>query len=136
VTYDRTHQLLTADRPGTSSDESHAYDPAGNRISGNGATYGNAGNNRLSTDGAGYTYVYHDEGNISHRYLASNPNASTYYGYDHRNRLTAVSDFNANGWSVRNVAYSYDASRLPVSPSPSPPLPARCPIDNCATHGV
>jgi YD repeat-containing protein len=37
--YDRSGQLLTGDRTGTTNDEAYAYDASGNRTSANGATY-------------------------------------------------------------------------------------------------
>jgi hypothetical protein len=59
--HDTTNQLTGADRSGT--DESYSYDLNGNRsISG----YATATDNRVSS-GAGYTFTYYNEGNMTAR---------------------------------------------------------------------
>jgi YD repeat-containing protein len=60
--YDRTNQLTSGDRSGTTNDEAYAYDGTGNRTTANGATYTTTSNNRLTNDGT-FTYSYDDEGN-------------------------------------------------------------------------
>jgi RHS repeat-associated protein len=100
-TYDIRGQLLGATG---SASESYTYDDNGNRDNG-GFTPGT--NNRLTTDGT-YNYTYDDEGNITKRTKISD-NSYTDYAWDHRNRLTSVTDKTSGGTQTQQITYSYDA---------------------------
>jgi hypothetical protein len=62
----------------------------------------------LTSDGT-YTYEYDEEGNIIHRWVTQDPGDRTFYTWDHRNRLTRVSE-----WIGDHVAlivdYRYDVA--------------------------
>ena len=100
-TYDNRGQLLGATG---SASESYTYDDNGNRDNG-GFTPGT--NNRLTTDGI-HTYTYDDEGNITKRTKISD-SSYTDYTWDHRNRLTSVTDKTSSGTQTQQVTYAYDA---------------------------
>jgi RHS repeat-associated protein len=118
-TYDRAGQLTGVSRSIAPTAETYSYDAAGNRSGANGASYSNTANNRLSSDGT-YNYLYDDEGNITRKTLIANANVVTYYSYDHRNRLTGLSEFNQYGTNVKNVAYAYDVFDRRVQKSIDP----------------
>jgi YD repeat-containing protein len=64
-------------------------------------------NNRLTSDGK-FTYEYDNEGNLTKRTESATGNYRT-FAWDHRNRLTAVTDYNAQGTRLGKQAYVYDA---------------------------
>lgn len=101
--YDETDQLRAVLKNGV-ADESYAYDPNGNRTSDGSAT---GANNQL-LENAEYTFEYDDEGNRTKRTKKSD-GGYTVYSYDHRNRLTDVSDYTAGGVRTQHVVYRYDA---------------------------
>jgi RHS repeat-associated protein len=82
----------------------------------NGAAYVTGPNNQLLFDGT-YWYAYDAEGNRTARFIDTNGNgvldagdaAVTTYSWDHRNRLTRVTDYGVYGdAAVRAVDYLYD----------------------------
>jgi RHS repeat-associated protein len=101
-TLDASDQLRSASLTG----ESYAYDKTGNRTSG--GTQTDPGN-RLAFDGT-YRYAYDAEGNRIAKYRDTNPGGAlsvgdtdvTFYAYDQRNRLVAVS--HVNTWTTAQVA--------------------------------
>jgi RHS repeat-associated protein len=101
--YDRTDQLLSADRS-TGPDEAYSYDLAGNRTM-SGYQTGQA--NRLITDGT-FRYEYDFEGNLVRKTEIAT-GTITDYAYDNRNRLTAVTERTAGGIILSSVSYQYDA---------------------------
>ena len=112
--YNRFNELTDASYASTSFDESYAYDLNGNRTSANNAIDGSSSalaytttdNNQLQSDGR-YTYTYDAEGNRATR---SKSGEYTVYAWDHRNRLTSVSEYTDAGLTtlVQEVTYSYD----------------------------
>jgi RHS repeat-associated protein len=111
--YDDRGQLLGADYASL-TDETYTYDDNGNRNNG-GFTLGT--NNRLTTDGT-YTYAYDDEGNRTAKFIDDNSNSQldagdddiTEYEWDHRNRLTQVTERATYGGAATQVVdYVYDA---------------------------
>jgi RHS repeat-associated protein len=99
--YDDADQLTGADRTGTSNDETYSYDANGNR-----SNYTTGLDNRLQSDGT-YTYQYDNEGNRTRRTKTSG-GSYTEYAWDHRNRLTSVTDKTASGAVTRQAFYTYD----------------------------
>ena len=99
--HDNTSQLTGGSRVinNVPTLQSYSYDANGNRTSANGVTVTPTLNNRIYQDGT-HQYVYDDEGNIIRKFKIANPAETTYYAYDHRNRLTGVSQFNAAGGLV------------------------------------
>ena len=100
-THDDTNQLTDADYDADwQADEGYVYDDNGNRETANGHTYATGDNNRLTSDGT-YAYLYDAEGNRTHRFIDADASgtittgdtAITEYTWDHRNRLTAVTDY-------------------------------------------
>jgi RHS repeat-associated protein len=107
--YDNRGQLVVANYT-SQADEYPTYDVNGNRNKG---WFTPVTNNRLQQD-ANYSYGYDDEGNITARERKSGtePDGSTFreYGWDHRNRLTSVTDrVGAGGTIKQQVTYAYDA---------------------------
>ncbi|PTY01261.1 hypothetical protein DB346_13675 [Verrucomicrobia bacterium LW23] len=117
LTHDLTGQLTTAEyRFQTQHTEQFTYDTAGNRTTS--ATgpllptpppatpYTTGPGNRLLSDGQ-HTYTYDNEGNtILRRHTLTE--ATTAYTYDHRNRLTELTDKDAAGTPTQTVAFTYD----------------------------
>jgi RHS repeat-associated protein len=89
---------------GSFSGESFSYDANGNRTM---SGYGTDTGNRLDDDGA-YTYEYDDEGNLITRTETAS-GAYREFDYDHRNRLTSVTDKTSGGSVTSQVTYTYDA---------------------------
>ena len=58
--------------------------------------------------GGTYTYEYDAEGNRIRRYIVGT-NVETLYEWDHRNRLTTITDKDVSGTTTRIVHYTYDA---------------------------
>ena len=111
-TYDSTGQLTGADYD-YQTDETYSYDSNGNRTNG-GYTTGDA--NQLTTDGT-YTYQYDSEGNRTARFVDNDTSGTlttgdtdmTEYTWDHRNRLTNVTNRATYGGSATQaVDYIYD----------------------------
>ena len=114
-TYDDRSQLAATDYSDASrQDEFYKYDASGNRTEssqhGTGHQTGDA--NRMLSDGT-YNYEYDKEGNMMSRTRISDtePDGSTgrEFSWDHRNRLVAVVDKQADGTRVQTVAFAYDA---------------------------
>ena len=112
-TYDDTNQLTDADYS-YQTDEAHTYDAIGNRTTSGYAT-GDA--NRLLADGT-YTYTYDANGNRTARFVDTDSSGTlnagdtsiTEYTWDHRNRLTNVTDRATHGGAAtQTVDYVYDA---------------------------
>src|SRR5690606_18312548 len=101
-TYDHTGQLTAADHS-YQTDETYAYDAAGNRTS---TGYQTGANNRLLADGT-YTYTYDDEGNRTRRTHAST-GEYVEYQWDHRNRLIRLEYRTSGGTLTKAVDYTYD----------------------------
>ena len=122
-TYDNRGQLTGADYVGDfETDESYAYDDNGNRTTvtnddGSAQGYTTGDDNRLTGDGT-YNYLYDAEGNRTARFQDNNSNDLldsgdtdiTEYEWDHRNRLTKVTDrATFGGTSNQEVDHTYDA---------------------------
>ncbi len=114
--YDSAGQLLGATYTAGQAAEAYSYDAAGNRITANGAAYITGPNNQLLFDGI-YSYLYDPEGNRTARFIDVNANglldagdtAATTYAWDHRNRLTRVTDYATYGDpATRAIDYLYD----------------------------
>ena len=108
-TYDKTDQLATATHTDPANpDESYTYDSNGNRANSHlhGFGYVTGPANRLESDGT-FSYQYDDEGNmISRTEIVTG--ASRIFIYDHRNRLTNVTDEDSLGNETLNSMYIYD----------------------------
>jgi YD repeat-containing protein len=70
-------------------------------------TYGTEAYNRLTTDGV-YDYLYDYEGNLLTRTKIADGSYRE-FTWDHRNRLTSVSDYDAETLLLQQVTYTYDA---------------------------
>jgi RHS repeat-associated protein len=101
-TYDVTNQLTDADHA-SQPDEDYSFDLNGNRTM-TGHTVGT--NNRISTDGT-YNFTYDNEGNRTSQTKISTGEV-TEYEWDHRNRLTKVTQKNSGGTIVKTTEHSYD----------------------------
>ncbi len=117
---DSAGQLLAATYTSGQAAEAYSYDAAGNRITANAAAYLTGPNNQLLFDGV-FSYTYDPEGNRTARYIDVNANglldagdtAATTYAWDHRNRLTCVTDYATYGDpATRAVDYLYDTENL------------------------
>jgi RHS repeat-associated protein len=100
--YDATSQLTSATHT-YQSNESYSYDANGNRTM---TGYQTGTDNRLTNDGT-YTYTYDGEGNRLTRTKTSTGEV-TEYEWDYRNRLTKVTEKNAQGTTTQVVEYVYD----------------------------
>ena len=116
--YDQRDQLTAANHADAlNPDESYSYDATGNRTAShrNGTGYvvgdgvaGTIDNNRQTSDGS-YTYAYDAEGNLITRTRIAG-GALREFSWDHRNRLTRVTDRpSAVGAPTQVVEYSHDA---------------------------
>jgi RHS repeat-associated protein len=108
--YDKRDQLMSANYGDAARvDEAFKFDANGNRVESNahGTAYRTGLGNRLTTDGV-YTYVYDAEGNLTKRTEIATGNTREFQ-WDHRNRLTMLSDKNASGVLQQVVRYSYDS---------------------------
>ena len=101
-TYDVTDQLTAADHA-TQPDETYSFDLNGNRTM---TGYSIGDNNRLLSDGT-YNYTYDNEGNRTARENISS-GARTEYEWDHRNRLTKVTEKNSGGTVLKTTENTYD----------------------------
>ena len=107
-TFDNTDQLVGADRSGTLADETYGYDLNGNRLTKGQSNYTLGVGNRLLSDGQ-FNYQYDDEGNLTLRTEIATGRVREYQ-WDHRNRLTSVTDRNtAGGPATMTAKYTYDA---------------------------
>lgn len=108
--YDMRDQLVSANYGDAArTDEAFKFDANGNRVESNahGTAYRTGPGNRLTTDGV-YNYAYDNEGNLTKRTeIASG--STREFQWDHRNRLTMLSDKNASGVLQQVVRYSYDS---------------------------
>jgi hypothetical protein len=114
--YDETNQLTDADYSSDwQTDESYTYDENGNRITANSDTYATGDHNRLLSDGT-YHYKYDGEGNRTARYVDVNDNDAldsgdttiTEYEWDHRNRLTKITErAGFGGAATKIIEYAY-----------------------------
>ncbi|MDN5942202.1 MAG: hypothetical protein L0H94_10000, partial [Nitrospira sp.] len=102
--YDTLDRLTSASHPLLGTPQAFAYDPVGNRTTGDSVV--NAGN-QLTAD-ANHAYVYDDNGNLTRKTLLATGNY-TQYTYDAENRLTKVEDFVAgNPTPAATSTYRYD----------------------------
>lgn len=110
--YDARGQLLAA------GESFYEYDPSGNR---NEAGQIAGANNRLLADDQ-FDYQYDAEGNLKLRTHRAT-GVTRHFTWDHRNRLIAVSDVEADGVAIQSeVTYRYDAGdRLIARRSTSEP---------------
>jgi RHS repeat-associated protein len=116
--YDQRDQLTAANHADPNKpDETYSYDATGNRTSSHrhGTGYivgdglaGTNDNNRQTSDGT-YTYAYDSEGNLVTR-IQIVGGAVREFSWDHRNRLTRVTDRPSSaGAPTQVVEYSYDS---------------------------
>jgi RHS repeat-associated protein len=110
--YDFTDQVTGAGYT-YQTNESHTYDLNGNRTGGG---YATALNNQTTSDGT-YTYQYDGEGNRTRRtHIVTG--AVTEYTWDHRNRLTAITErASATGPITARFEYTYDALNRRIAKS-------------------
>jgi RHS repeat-associated protein len=89
--------------------ESYNLDANGNRRTAGGTSQSAAGtHNRLQSDGT-FAYDYDNEGNVTRRTRTSNGQV-TDYTWDHRNRMTSVTDkVTATGATTKKTEFIYDA---------------------------
>lgn len=108
--YDDRSQLTGADRADGDSrgDESYDYDANGNRENSHlhGSGYVTGDGNRLLSDGT-YNYQYENEGNMTRRTEIASGEYRV-FDWDHRNRLTRVTDFSDSGIITQEVGFAYD----------------------------
>ena len=114
--YDTVDQLVDVDYSGTGvpTDEAYSHDDSGNRTN---TGYGTGDHNRLLGDGV-YTYQYDANGNRTVRFVDNDSSGTqtlgdtsiTEYEWDHRNRLTRVTELATfAGAATQVVEYEYDA---------------------------
>ncbi|MBR0191324.1 MAG: RHS repeat-associated core domain-containing protein [Thermoguttaceae bacterium] len=112
--YDFLGQLIGADYANQNlDDETYTYDENGNRITANGDTYTTGDNNELTSDGT-WSYTYDAEGN---RISKTNATNRELYTWDHRNRLTTVTqqewDSVEQDWTTTQIVeYAYDYNNV------------------------
>ncbi len=100
--YDAASQLIGADHT-SQSDESYSFDGNGNRTSSGYST----GTNNRTAESPGYTYSYDDEGNRVSR-TSTGDGSYQEYQWDYRNRLTKVTQRDAESSILWTVEYEYD----------------------------
>ncbi|MCA9208450.1 MAG: RHS repeat protein, partial [Planctomycetales bacterium] len=109
--YDDRDQLTGADRDSSDSrgDELYQYDANGNRLQSHrhDTDYVTGEGNRLLSDGR-FDYVYDGEGNVVERKDRAS-DVTREMIYDHRNRLTRITERSAEGVITLDVHYTYDA---------------------------
>ena len=101
--YNQNDEIQGASNTGAAN-ESYGYDANGNRNT-NGFT--TASDNRM-TASRGFTYLYDNEGNLIRR-TNTISGAFTTYTWDHRNRLTQVSERSQTNTRISEINYEYDA---------------------------
>lgn len=135
-TYDDRNQLIGADYTGTVAglatalqDENYGYDDNGNRLNANGTSRSPDGtDNRLQTNGT-HRFAYNAEGNRTAKFIdngdgvfGSGDTDITEYTWDHRNRLTQITQ-RANYADVIDtlmIDYEYDVFDRRVSKTVDP----------------
>jgi len=109
--YDPTSQLTSADYS-YQTDQSFSFDANGNwNMSG----YSTGTNNQMTSDGV-YNYEYDDEGNLTKRTKISD-GSYTEYAWDHRQRLTSLTNRNSSHTILSSVTYTYEAFNRRVQKS-------------------
>jgi RHS repeat-associated protein len=137
-TYDAAGQLLATDYADPSYDESYSYDANGNRVTAQDLsgsysyTLVNAGtsmpgNNEIASDGT-YDYQYDPDGNLI-RQTSISDGSYTIYGYDFRNRLTLVTQYNGENELLNKITYGYDAFNRLVSRAVENPQSGDWPLE-------
>ncbi len=108
--YDATNQLTgTVYSDAGRTSEAYDYDLNGNRLSSHrSATYITDVHNRLVEDDT-HTYEYDLEGNLILRTSKADASTRT-FEWDHRNRLTRVTDANSGGQPQQVAEYAYDTA--------------------------
>ena len=102
--YDHLNQI-SSENYDFQADQSHQYDENGNRTN---AGFATGDHNRLVSDGT-YSYEYDDEGNRTKRTNISTGEV-TQYAWDHRNRLTTITNRESDGGTITSVTnHRYDA---------------------------
>ena len=92
----------------------YTYDANGNRLSTSATgTYTIGADNELTSDNSS-NYTYDADGNVLTSTNKSNGQVRT-FTYDFRNRLTSVTDANADGTFIQQVQYAYDALNRRIS---------------------
>ncbi len=102
-THSQNDQLLGAVNTGVPN-ESFGYDANGNR---NTTGFTTSSDNRM-TASPGFTYLYDNEGNLTRKTNTATGNYTT-YNWDHRNRLTQVTERTNLNSLVSEINYEYDA---------------------------
>jgi RHS repeat-associated protein len=102
-TYWQNDQLVGVTNTGASN-ESYGYDANGNR---NTTGFATTSDNRM-TASPGFTYQYDHEGNMVFKRSTATGNY-TQYTWDHRNRLTQVTERNNGHTRLSEINYEYDA---------------------------
>jgi RHS repeat-associated protein len=112
--YDNAGQLTASDSP-TQPDEAFSYDASGNRT-----TAGNVigADNQLLSDSQ-FTYAWDAEGNLTVR-TSIVDGSVTEFVYDHRNRLTSVTDSTSAGVVVSQSEFTYDALNRRITKTVDP----------------
>ncbi len=118
--YDTRGQLVSAVHADLAKPlEQYAYDANGNRVSatvlGIPLEYQTGLNNQVLSDGR-YNFVYDRENNLSRR-TEIDSGIAREFSWDNRNRLTAVSDRNAEGAELQRVEFTYDPLDRRISKS-------------------
>jgi YD repeat-containing protein len=123
-THDDVNQLIEAESVQL-PDENYLYDDNGNRTEVDGTEYDTTAGNRLASDGV-FTYTYDPEGNRTARFVWTDGNQNgevdpgeqsdvTEYTWDHRNRLTEVTDRATDGGpATQIVEYTYNSQNRRV----------------------
>jgi RHS repeat-associated protein len=102
-TYNADGELTAASGSRT---ESYSYDSGGNRT----MTGYSVGTDNELASGAGYTYAYDAEGNLTSETQTSGGTAVTTFSYDYRNRLTGETERSSPGGTITlQATYTYDA---------------------------
>ena len=102
-TYDDFGQLMIADHS-DQTDENYTYDENGNRTN---TGYETGPANQLTTDGT-FNYDYDAEGNLIRKAEIATGKFVEYH-YDHRNRLVQATTYSADGISLQEIDFTYDA---------------------------
>ncbi|MGF1498799.1 MAG: tandem-95 repeat protein [Elainellaceae cyanobacterium] len=106
--YDDAAQLVQVEHSGGAS-ETYNFDANGNRESSSvhGNEYVTGDNNRLESDGI-YNYDYDNEGNLIRRTETATGEVRE-FTWDYRNRLVSITDETADGRTIQEITYTYDA---------------------------
>jgi RHS repeat-associated protein len=101
--YNQNDEVRGANNTGAAN-ESYDYDANGNP---NTTGFVTASDNRM-TASLGFTYFYDNEGNLTRR-TNTISGAYTTYTWDHRNRLTQVTERTQTNTRISEINYEYDA---------------------------